>query len=224
VPAEDYSFKTYDGMIAGIAALMQPATVLDIGAGSGKYGRMLRSVVPDSKVIAVEVDAESINDHNLHAVYDQIIELEAGRLITEMPTLSVELAVLGDVIEHLPKSAGIDLLNWLHYRTSFTVIVTPEHMPMSRSPWYTGHNSWWSHRDFTWHDNWASHRALQMQLFILRGLGPAKVTLNQIVDAVNAKSMTVVETDDLVTAPIELHRSVESRTTDVGNTFRWRPD
>lgn len=37
-----------------------------------------------------------------------------------------DLAIIGDCIEHMPKSVGLDLLNFLTYRTQHTIVLAPE--------------------------------------------------------------------------------------------------
>jgi hypothetical protein len=223
-PAEEYSWTTYDEVIRRALELIAPRSVVDFGAGAGKYGRMARAASPQAVLSAVEVDPDTVAGHGLPAVYDEIIAADASRLITEHPLRRWDVAILGDVIEHLKKSDGIDLLNWLTYRAAYTLVVTPEAMPMHRDPWWEGHNSVWTERDFAWHDNWASHRLQQQQLFILRGYPANPLKLEQLVRELNESGITVELEGWCAPLSLQHHLSVTTVTEDHGDgtaTVLW---
>src|SRR5205823_14385763 len=65
-----------------------------------------------------------------------------------------DLVVIGDCIEHLRKSDGIDLLNFLVYRTKYLWVIYPERMVQGRWEGHKSeaHISAWSDADFAWMD------------------------------------------------------------------------
>lgn len=73
-----------------------PSTVLDCGAGSGTYSKLLDGAVPH--LIAVEVWEPSITRFRLHDQYEQVI---CGD-IRDIDFPDVDAVILGDVLEHLP--------------------------------------------------------------------------------------------------------------------------
>lgn len=190
-----YSWPIFDQVATRIAELIGPATVLDIGAGSGKYGQLLREILPTAQLTALEVDADVAQRNELGAIYDEVINLTSTDFMRQHPTRSFDLVIIGDCIEHMAKSEGIDLLNFLTYRSGYTLIVTPEAMVISLEPFYRGHNSVWTERDFAWHDNWAFARVVELQLFLLRGYLTQSITLGALVGLINAEAIEVTYFD-----------------------------
>jgi len=119
-----YSVNTLDTLTQGLIQILNPRTVLDIGAGAGKYGGMVRSVLPNSHVTGVEVDEEYVETFSLRSLYDEVIVADATTLI-ENPRVRYDLVVIGDCIEHLKKSDAIDLLEFFVYRSQFILVVYP---------------------------------------------------------------------------------------------------
>jgi len=191
--AEDYSFPTYNAAVQALIGILQPATVLDVGAGAGKYAHLVKAVAPGAHLTALEVGEESIRRHNLGEVYDVVLQETANSMIERQPLAMFDVAILGDVIEHMRKSEGQDFLNWLIYRTGYVIVVTPEAMPMNRDPWYEGHNSVWTERDFHWCDNWACHQMEHSQLFVLRGYQKHPVTMREACARLNAMAIIASE-------------------------------
>jgi len=124
------SLSVFDTVMKKMIELADPDTVLDIGPGGGKYGQMLRAIEAERgrwiRKMCVEVDKEHVIDRfNLAAVYDEIINEDAARLIKGYPTLTGDLVIAGDVIEHLTKSEGADLIEYLQYRFKHIFLVIP---------------------------------------------------------------------------------------------------
>lgn len=79
----------------------EPRSVLDIGAGSGTYGRTVRNVLPyPPYLIGVEVWSPYIGRYRLHDVYDHVINEDVRKMsLHEWPRADV--VILGDVLEHM---------------------------------------------------------------------------------------------------------------------------
>ena len=187
--AEKYSWTTFDKTISHLVRLLKPATVLEIGAGAGKYADLVRAVDPKIHITATELGEDSIARHRLAEKYDVILRETSSSIIENHPLAKYDLVILGDVIEHMRKSEGLDFLNWVNYRAQFIAIVVPEAMPMSRDPWYEGHNSVWTDRDFGWHDNWCIAQIEQAQLFLLRGYPSSDISMKSVCEKLNAKHL-----------------------------------
>ena len=112
------------------------------------------------------------------------------------------MAIIGDCIEHLPKSAGLDLLNFLTYRAAYTIIVLPEAAIQNTvdNVLSEAHISVWSERDFAWHDNWAWAQIWQMQYYLLRGYLPARTSLADLVADLHRRQLQLRY--DTVHAPL----------------------
>jgi hypothetical protein len=74
-------------------------TVVDFGAGAGKYGKMIKTVRPDIRVIAYEVWEDYIKTFKLPEIYDEVIMKDM--LTLEFP--EADLAIFGDVLEHFSR-------------------------------------------------------------------------------------------------------------------------
>ena len=184
---ESWSWSTFDEVIEFVLKKIDPKAILDIGAGEGKYGRMTRAAGLDkAQVTAVEFNPGR-REELLALGYDSVRSIGALDLLEE-PATTYELVVLGDVIEHFRWSDGMDLLQYLNYRSEYILVITPESMAMNVPNFHDGHNSLWRPDAMRWHDLWAHCRCGVMHFYLLRGyLGNGRTPLREIVEAVNAQ-------------------------------------
>ena len=110
-----YSTPTFDDELQLYFREVHHNCVLDIGPGEGKYARMLRRLQADIRLIAVEVDPDYVERYKLRELYDEVWVLNAVDLI-DNPDHTFDAVIIGDCIEHMRKSMGLDLLNFLVYR------------------------------------------------------------------------------------------------------------
>lgn len=215
---DEYSWNTYDGVFQAFVEGLKPKTVLDIGAGSGKYGKLTRQYAKDAKITAIEIDVEGTIRHKLNEVYDHVVTVQAAEFLMKNPKENFDLVIIGDCIEHMPKSVGIDLLNYLNYRAAYVFIITPDGMVMNKDPYYLGHISNWTERDFMWHDNFAFERVGVMQLFLMRGLlRPDLPSMAQFADHFKALQLPLYRDDG------DFHKNADL--TLVNQGFKWsNPD
>ena len=189
------SFGVFDDVVTSVLAKIQPESILDIGAGAGKYGVMVRDLLPSCRRIAVEIEESYIRDFELQKLYDDIRLMSAADLITDARNELFDVAIIGDCIEHLPKSTGLDLLNFLVYRTKYIIVLAPEYIcqGMVEDKASEAHISVWSEQDFTWHDAWAFDNCCTMNCILLRGYQATSVSLPQLVHLINAESVPVFD-------------------------------
>jgi len=57
-----YSSLIFDDVITDIVKLINPRTFLDLGAGSGKYGLIVKNINPSIKSIAVEIEKDYLKN------------------------------------------------------------------------------------------------------------------------------------------------------------------
>ena len=173
-----FSWRIFDSHIGNLIGLLQPATVCDIGPGAGKYGRIVREQAARKDfpvhLTAVEIDESYVSHFNLCELYDRVIVADAIDLIRQ-PRLRFDLVIIGDCLEHMRKSAGVDLLNFLVYRSEYICIVYPE--ACVQDDWQDhpaeAHISSWSTHDFA---GWQTlHReASGVHLFLVKGYQPGR--------------------------------------------------
>lgn len=190
-PSLHTSFDTFDQTIVEALRLIAPRALLDIGAGGGKYGELVKAkgVAPMARLTALEIDptcAEVLAAH-----YDEV-RLEGADGLYSRPGDTYDTVLMGDVLEHLKASEGLDLLQFLINRSRYIIIATPEAIPMPiAANFYLGHNSIWRPEAFAWHDNWAHARVAMMHFYILRGyLDRAGVPISQICAKINEMNLT----------------------------------
>jgi hypothetical protein len=106
----------------------KPEIVLDVGSGDGKYGKM-------TKVITLDPNGGDIQ--------------KTAQQFMEEPDFYCDICIMGDVIEHMKKSEGIDFIEWMIYRCKYLIIVTPQnYMQIGHKGKYDAHISNWQKRDF----------------------------------------------------------------------------
>ena len=93
------SFDTFDELCSEILKLIRPRQVLEIGAGKGKYGRLIRTAgLAETSLIAVEPDA-AMNPLLTENGYSEIVNRGADCLY-ETPDMIFDFIIMGDVLEH----------------------------------------------------------------------------------------------------------------------------
>jgi|694.fasta_scaffold01399_3 hypothetical protein len=98
------------------------ATVLDVGAGAGRYGVAIRNACPSVTVLdAIEVFPYYQTRFSLDDIYDTVTIADA-RTITSFP---YDLVVLGDVIEHMPRADAVALWAAISASARFAYIAMP---------------------------------------------------------------------------------------------------
>lgn len=135
---------------------LRPRSVLDIGAGLGKWGFLIREALDfmdgcldraDWRTRIVGLDAQP-HPSPLHDwVYD---ELRTGDVRATTGLEGYDLVMLGDVIEHLEKDEGLELLRRLTAANRNLLVTTPFHyfdQSVEGMPYET-HRSHWQRQDF----------------------------------------------------------------------------
>lgn len=145
-----FSNSIFDEVTSEIIKYLVPKRCLDIGAGAGKYGRLIRNSLPDVYIVAVEIESDYISKFNLFSIYDRIWHIDALKLINEKVDEKFDVAILGDVIEHLLKSDGVDLIHFLVYRTRYILVNYPYRYLQNSVDGYNceAHISVWREEDF----------------------------------------------------------------------------
>jgi hypothetical protein len=126
---------------------LNPASVLDIGAGFGKYGVLFREYCETHpRVEAIEAWEPYVDAHRLRGIYDAVHVTDV-MLADDALLNSCAAVYMGDVIEHLTKDDGLALLRRIHRPI---VIATPEHFFDNPPdlPWTETHRSHWTIDDF----------------------------------------------------------------------------
>jgi len=167
-----YSSFIFDDVIAEIIKLIRPKTFLDLGAGAGKYGGMVKEINPFIETIAVEVEKDYLEKFNLRSIYHEIWNVPVINLIRpEYLDLRFDIVMAGDILEHLKKSEGIDLLNFLIYRSRWIIVEFPHRYLQNAVDSYNSeaHISVWTDNDFLSFERTRMYAKDTQRLIILRG-------------------------------------------------------
>lgn len=84
--------------------MISPITVIDVGAGSGTYAKLMRAPadaieVEDTRWTAIEAWAPYAEGFGLFHLYDQVVAADVRAL--GWPTFQADLVIFGDVLEHM---------------------------------------------------------------------------------------------------------------------------
>lgn len=141
--------------IVDLIMSLNPQSILDVGAGFGKFGVLCREYLElwdgryqytfKRKIDCVEAFGEYITP--LHKfIYDKIYVADIAKLINELH-YTYDLVLLIDVLEHFEKQQGTDLLNKLLDKNKGVLVSTPKEF-FAQGPGfgndYEIHKSHWS--------------------------------------------------------------------------------
>ncbi len=136
---------------------LKPKSILDVGVGFGTKGMLFREYTDvwngDYFDWKVKIDGVEIFDKYItplqKGIYDHIYK---GNILDVIDTLGYyDLIYMGDVIEHLTKEEGLELLRKLKLRCKNLIIVTPVEVSVQGDIYDNkneAHLSEWSSSDF----------------------------------------------------------------------------
>src|SRR4030043_367496 len=122
-------------------------------------------------LIGVEIEPDYIKKFELKKIYDKIFCCNAAYLIGKIQEEIFDLVIMCDVLEHMKKSEGIDLLNFLVYRSGFILIEYPEKYIQNSVDGYEheAHISIWNRRDFDIFDRTGIAKRGKQRLLVIQG-------------------------------------------------------
>jgi SAM-dependent methyltransferase len=214
------SFPVFDSVIESLFGWMSPELLLDIGAGAGKHGRLIARAAPGCERSALEANASYVDRFDLRSLYHRVEVADAADWWRDNPDETFDLIVAGDVLQHLPKSAGLDLLNAMVYRCAWLLLLLPEFVVQGTAEGAATnvHRSVWSERDLHWHDLWAWDNVRAMTLALLRGYQPSSMSIDELVRRVNDGALPVLDYDGKAFV-----RSCRLRLVDHSREVAYRP-
>lgn len=132
--------------VLDVIAREQPRTVLDVGAGYGKYGFLAREYGGAERVDALDASPPRF------AAYDNVWLGDLRHIDTLLPADAphYDLALFIDVIEHLVKPEAYQLLDTLVRRARRVLVTTPWGFRPQEIPGqpFETHRSGWLPWDF----------------------------------------------------------------------------
>ena len=120
---------------------LQPHTVLDVGAGWGKYGVLTREYAPVTRVDGLDVGPPR------HPGYDHFYLGDVREIDTVLPPDAprYDLALFQEVLEHLERADGWKVLDRLVARAERVLVTTPVGYRAQENPDhpFENHRSGW---------------------------------------------------------------------------------
>jgi hypothetical protein len=120
-----HSSGEFDDLIVKQLVALNPKSILDIGAGAGKYGKLLKTALPNCVIDAVEPTQKYIDEYGLSSIYSTIYTMNIEEYLENNPKHTYEVVIIGDMLEHLYRSRVIDYLDFLLYKSNWIVCVWP---------------------------------------------------------------------------------------------------
>lgn len=165
-----YSGPTFDKLVEEFIQTKQLKNYLDVGCGAGKYGKLIKSLIPSATVQGVEVSSNYISQFKLDTIYDQIFNLNIKDFLRNNLNFTTDLVIIGDCLEHLWKSDGLDMINFLVYRSKYILVIFPTELLQfddDQEP-SEHHISAWSEKDFE-NFEFEAYKGGCMNLIIING-------------------------------------------------------
>ena len=135
------------GVLTVLERIASGDTVLDVGAGTGRWADILRSLV--ARIDGVEVWKPNVIENRLA---DKYSTLYVANVLTLHDFRFWSVVILGDVLEHMSKEDGRGLVRALHSQVPKTFLVVPIDGPREQdgtvygNPFET-HLCDWSHEE-----------------------------------------------------------------------------
>jgi hypothetical protein len=99
------------------------STILDVGAGCGTYSKLLKDIFPNMD--ALEIYQPYITDYSLEGMYNNIWNED----ILSFDFDFYDIILMGDILEHIDESNGIELIQKIYPKCKELVIAIPFNAP-----------------------------------------------------------------------------------------------
>lgn len=108
---------------------LAPKKILDVGPGIGTYGKLSREAIPNNlQIDAVESTTDYIQKFNLKSIYNTVHNKTIQDFLYESARMEYDVAVCGDVLEHLFLHEAISVIDCLLYRCDKVAIIWPTNL------------------------------------------------------------------------------------------------
>jgi len=126
-------------------------SLIDVGCGRGIIGALVRIYRNAKRLVGIEIFKKNLDFCRQMNFYDELYEYDLKQIPLPFNNKEFEAATCIEVIEHLPKNKGINLLNELE-RIAKMIIITTPNVPFSQRDYdnnpFQRHLSSWSVKDF----------------------------------------------------------------------------
>jgi len=124
-----FSTDIFNGLIENHIKKINPQSILDVGAGAGKYGKLIKSILPSANVEGIEPTLQYLVDYKLNDTYNKIHSTTIKDFANKNPRNRYNIVIFGDVLEHFFRSEAIDYIDYFLYRSDWVFVLWPTFMP-----------------------------------------------------------------------------------------------
>jgi trans-aconitate methyltransferase len=181
-----HSATIFDDLCRQILRQVKPRSALDVGTGAGKYADLLREHHPGINIIGYEQEPSYLSQFELKKKYDELRCESAESILASRVREHFDLCIFGDVLEHLRKSLGQDLIHFLLYRAHYILLVVPlQYLQDDHDGVLTeAHVSSWHPREFQLYTDGIYVYRNDMWLGLLRGFETDHTDFLQLLTAI----------------------------------------
>lgn len=123
-----YSSKAFDQVLVDHIHRLKPARILDVGVGSGKHSELIRNSGYTGILDGIEPTESYIKEFDLSNKYNTIFPVTLQEFIKTEYKFQYDVAIFGDVLEHLFRSEAIDYIDYFLYKCKWLLIAWPNNM------------------------------------------------------------------------------------------------
>lgn len=123
------SWNTYYDLYKNQIKTLSPKKILDVGPGVGTYGKLSREVYQNNiEIDAVEPTREYIQQYELNNIYNHVYNMTIQEFLLKSYKNEYDVAVCGDILEHLFLHEAISVVDCLLYRCDKVIIIWPTNL------------------------------------------------------------------------------------------------
>lgn len=127
-------------------------SVVDVGMGKGDNGRLIKTVNPKCRIIGIDIHLPTIDSavEHLGDIYDWVMCDDVRELVGgHWSTHSSDVLLMGDVIEHMTKEEGYEVLRRAYPFFKYIIVNTPlgflEQSAINNNPHEEHISGWYLH-------------------------------------------------------------------------------
>jgi hypothetical protein len=124
-----FSSNTFDDILKDHIGRLAPINLLDVGAGAGKNGALIKQVNQNIFLEGIEPTQEYIDKYNLNTYYNKLYQKDLQTFAKDHSTNKYDIVIFGDVLEHLLRSEVIDYIDYFAYRANWIIAIWPTNLP-----------------------------------------------------------------------------------------------
>jgi hypothetical protein len=124
-----HSATTFDHILQDHIVKLNPNTILDVGAGSGKNGKLIRATGYSNTLECLEPTEKYVSEFKLSEIYNTVHPYNIQDFVNKQYKFQYDVVVFGDVLEHLFRSQVVDYLDYFLYKSKWIIVLWPNNMP-----------------------------------------------------------------------------------------------